>query len=837
MSRAMDFIQWLRVANGAAVRITGRELVEQWRGSSDLLTSDEALRLALAIDASGFSFEPDVRFSGHILRPNDRVVIFSPAQATEPSTAYLAAAAIARLGIIIASSDGAVVPEEQRVVRDQVISAIQLDDPERRRLTAYLEWLLETPISLDAAEREAAGLSEDTRRRIGRFLVAVAKADARITTPETWVLSGSFALLGLTPRDLEAAVSTVAQDEEATARAVAVPEALTDLLAASISPTVVDRRALREARQLDEALETIFGPDPVSQDIADFENEFAGSWARIDADKRIRAGSLLALVPSRPRWQAFIKAWRSASLAYWLMHAREYPHAIAVLFGGFAFFEYEETSFWPQFARDLWALTEVQKTALRTAHERSISRLGLEMVRNVSSDRLTVGSAVHHIGVPLSLWADFLGVADHALRQSNWQSWTNDQWRADVTARCGPRVRLRNFLMTNEAAARETIAELGEIREFAIEDPTTTIEDLARVANVAFLRDEYFDDVPETAEFFRPDNLLSLFAGRYFLRYDDENSRLQVHLPRLEEPGDTVWRVGDHTQKARREPAWMTIDSAGFERRVDVQLESSSGTRTKTIAGVGDWGLYDQRREAFLDLDLRHATELRMGDYVLVSARPLTHMKRNGFLGEFPENQATTLEDGTRCFVTRLSPAALDGSLEIRWSTASGDLREHIVTFRTRLSTRTRTVTINGVERAMGDPSLPWYFLRPGPYPRINYASLPSVELKKMANQGSASSYARLKRYTEEGVIIPRPDGAWRLDREVARLSHANGSLVVSLLGLPSRMWALGADREPDVLEIVAEDGLTYLRATWPESHERAIREKLGRYGVAVVDA
>ena len=101
-----------------------------------------------------------------------------------------------------------------------------------------------------------------------------------------------------------------------------------------------------------------------------------------------------------------------------------------------------------------------------------------------------------------------------------------------------------------------------------------------------------------------------------------------------------------------------------------------------------------------------------MGDYVLVSARPLTHMKRKGFLGEFPGNQATNLEDGTRCFVTRLSPAALDGSLEVRWSTASGDLREHVVTFRTRLSTRTRTITVNGVERAMGD-SLPALVLPP----------------------------------------------------------------------------------------------------------------------------
>ena len=259
-----------------------------------------------------------------------------------------------------------------------------------------------------------------------------------------------------------------------------------------------------------------------------------------------------------------------------------------MLFGGFAFFEYEETSFWPQFTRDLWVVSESQRTALRTVHERSINRLGLEMVRNASSDRLTVGSAVHHIGVPLSRPETF----------SEWRTMPCDSrvgsrgpptngWLTSLPA-AGPECAM-NFLIANEAAARETIAELGEIRVFANEDPTTTIEDLRSVANAPFLRDEYFDEVAETAEFFRPDNLLSLFAGRYFLRYDDENGRLEVHLPRLDEPGDAVWRVGDHTQKARREPAWMTIDSAGFEQRLDVHLESSSGTRTRNIAGVGDW--------------------------------------------------------------------------------------------------------------------------------------------------------------------------------------------------------------------------------------------------------
>ncbi len=484
-------------------------------------------------------------------------------------------------------------------------------------------------------------------------------------------------------------------------------------------------------------------------------------------------------------------------------------------------------------------MSPTQKVAIRTAHIAALDRLGLELARNQADDRMTVASAVHHIGVPLSIWADFLGVADYVLRQQNWKAWTSEHWVADVTARCGPRVRLRDFLTANEAAARETIGELDDIRRYAIAEPSTTIEDLAEVANVPLLRDEYFDDVPETAEFFRPDNLLSLFAGRCFLRYDDENSHLQIHLPGVPDPAGSVWRAGDHEQAARRDPGWFTVDGDGFSRWIDVHLDTPAGRRTRRVTGVGDWGLYDQRREAFLQLDPRHPSELRMGDYVLVSPRPL-HLVRQGFLGEFTENQVVPLVDRTRCYVTRLSPAASEGSLTLRWATTDGDLRVHTVTFKTRLSTRSRTMLINGVEHTMGDPSLPWYFLRPGPYPPIKYASLISMELTKMHDQGSASAYARLKRYTEQGVIVARADGAWRLDHERARVrrtgDNVDGEVVeVQLLGLPTHMWGLGREQQPLSVEIVGEDGLTYLRATWPAAYESTILERLRRYDIDVI--
>jgi hypothetical protein len=833
MSRALEFIHFLRAVAADARRLTGSELTEAWRGPSQPLDAESALLLAVAVEAANFSFEPDVRYSGHVLRPADRVVLFSPVASGKPSSGYLAAAAIARLGVIVASADGAVVPEERDVLRTRTLAAIDLAEDEQRRLSAYIEWLLDTPISLDAAEREAAELSADTKLRIGTFLVAVAQADRHISAPERWILAGSFALLGLTSSQLEKAIT--AAEPVTTKPAEDVIEELAQLLTTSIAPMAIDPRFIRADRLAQGALESNLGSDRPKTDIPGFEAELAARWSGVDPGSRKRAGSLLALVPSRERWQDFLRAWKSASLSYWLLHASECPHALAVLFGGFAFFEYDETSFWPQFKRDLWPMSEAQVADLRGAHERAIKALGLEMVRNASLDRMIVGSAVHHIGVPLSLWADFLAVADHTLRQPAWRSWSTEQWVADVSIRCGPRTRLLNFLKANETAARETIEELGQIRDYAMTDPATTIEDLADLAHVQFLRDEYFDEIPETAEFFRPDNLLSLFAGRYFLRYDDERDRIDVHLPRLDEPGNAVWRVGDCEQAARREPSWMAIDSAAFGRWVDVHLDASgTSRRTKRIAGIRDWGLYDQRREAFLELDLGRAPELRMGDYLLVSARAMTHMKRTGFLGQYPENQVVNLADGTRCFVTRLSPAAPDGSLQLRWATGDGELREGAVIFRTRLATGTRTIKIHGIERPMGDPSLPWFFLHPGPYPPINHADLPNVAYTKLSNTGSASAYVRLKRYAELGVVATRGDGAWRLDQERADVQRTGDIVEVWMLGRPTNMWALGNQTAPHSIEVIGKDGLTYLHGTWPASCEWDLRNRLAQHGVEV---
>lgn len=856
--------EWLDSSAGdSATRTTGAQLLEQWRGSSEPLIRSDAYELAAAIDAAGYCFEPDVRFSGHVMRPADTVVFYSCDESKKaPSAAYLAAATIARLGVIVASADGVVVSQEQQLLRERTSKAIALTQAEGRRLEAYVEWLLDTPIALDALEEEGARLRDEDRLRIGRFLVAVAGADGYISTPERWMLAGTFGLFGLTPDQLDAEIASFAASSgrpgatapthrrdsdpgtvpaselEPVETIQLAPDAIREVLHES-DTAIVKLAGLVPVAPIAPAQQTLelvseFAPDGGPSGMSEWEERLAGQWGRLTTDERRRPGSLLALVPRRAKWEEFIAAWKASPLAYWIGRKAEYPHALAVLFGGFAFFEYDETSFWPQFKRDLWPLTENQRVAIRTAHAAALARLGLDLARNQADDRMTVASAVHHIGVPLSLWADFLGVADHVLRQADWMSWPSEHWQTDVKARCGPHIRLRNFLTANEVAARATIAELGEIRDFANADPASTIEDLAGVANVPFLRDEYFDDVPETAEFFRPDNLLSLFAGRCFLRYDEENSRLQVHLPAVPDAAGSTWRVGDHEQPASREPAWFTVDGDGFARWIDVHLDGPSGRRTRRVAGIAEWGLYDQRREAFLELDLRHPSERRMGDYVLVSPRPLSHMTRNGFLRDFPENQVERLADGTRCFVTRLSPAAQEGSLALRWITSEGELLAHTITFRTRLATRGRTMFINGVERPMGDPSLPWYFLRPGPYPPITYAALTTMELTKMNNQGSASAYARLRRYMEEGVIVARPDGAWRLDHQRARIRRIGDIVEVSLLGLPTRMWALG---KPLSIEIVGEEGLTYLRGTWPATHDPAIRATLGRYDIAVVSA
>ena len=68
-----------------------------------------------------------------------------------------------------------------------------------------------------------------------------------------------------------------------------------------------------------------------------------------------------------------------------------------------------------------------------------------------------VGSAVHHIGIPLSLWAGFLEICEWALSQDNWSALSDEEWSEVATKRSGGRKRLSDFLLDNRETASDII--------------------------------------------------------------------------------------------------------------------------------------------------------------------------------------------------------------------------------------------------------------------------------------------------------------------------------------------------------------------------------------------
>ena len=202
-----------------------------------------------------------------------------------------------------------------------------------------------------------------------------------------------------------------------------------------------------------------------------------------------------------------------------------------MLYCGLAFYEYDENRFWPQFAKVVGSeeLPANQQSEINTAFATAARRFGLELkLRGNGTD--FVGSAVNLIGIPLSLWDGFLEVCDWALWRKDWRSLSDEEWSEMVEKRSGSRTRLRRFLTENRESASGFIKDVLDVREILSGDPQLTIGDIARAS---ILRPEYFDDVPETADFLRPQDPDSLFRFRVRLIWDEQRQNISLLLPAI----------------------------------------------------------------------------------------------------------------------------------------------------------------------------------------------------------------------------------------------------------------------------------------------------------------
>lgn len=430
--------------------------------------------------------------------------------------------------------------------------------------------------------------------------------------------------------------------------------------------------------------------------LADWETYFDAKIQRGERSNGASHARLLPAVPDRITWDAFLASIRG-EWRIWKGQLSERPSCLLVLYCGLAFYEYDENTFWPQFAKVVGSgeLRANQQTEINLAFAAAIQGFGLELKRRDKGTDF-VGSAVNLIGIPLSLWDGFLEICDWALWQKDWKSLSDQEWAETTEKRCGSRTRLRRFLAENRESASGFIQDVLDVRDILSGDPQLTIGDIARAS---VLRQEYFDDVPETADFLRPQDPDSLFRFRARLIWDERRQNISVLLPAISRDKlPAVWCVGSQRQEAAPSapsPDELVLNSAAFAGLLHVTLQVGKEQETQFVRGVNNWGLFDLENGGRLTNVSREQLPLR--SYALVSQYEIEIASRDGFDdSESQVNERFELADGTVCFLTRLWPTGKHAELCIK--TKGRDPRT--IRFKTRARIEARFITGWGAKAA-----------------------------------------------------------------------------------------------------------------------------------------
>lgn len=388
-------------------------------------------------------------------------------------------------------------------------------------------------------------------------------------------------------------------------------------------------------------------PRPLDNWEAFFEDELE----KLDPSRRCGAGVLLRLIPDRMKWDEFLGDSR-AEWNIWKSDLSQYPSCLVTLYGGLAFYEYDEGRFWPQFAKAIGkdSIPPNQQGEINQAFSQVAKHLGFRILHTTQT---YVSSAIYQIGIPLSLWDGFLEICEWAFWRDDWAALDDEEWTNAVTRRVGGRNRLKTFLLDNRESASALIKELLEARKILSEDPTLSIAELAQAC---FLRSEYFEEVPETAEFLRPTNPESLIRDRAQLIWDEQKARIVLYLPGVQQNKlPATWCLEKLNQSASRSPDELNLNVLAFQANLNLKLVSGNRTDSQVLRGIHPWGLFD------LDSGGRlvnsHRDYLPLHSYVLVSPAQLPNVAREGFEEtDCPANQKFDLADETQCYVTHLWP-------------------------------------------------------------------------------------------------------------------------------------------------------------------------------------
>jgi len=423
----------------------------------------------------------------------------------------------------------------------------------------------------------------------------------------------------------------------------------------------------------------------IDRDAADWERTFQEALipaVGLHGSADTPAGILLPVIPTRTEWEAYLAVVKT-DWHRWRGSIDQHPASLLVLYTGIAFYEYADGAFWPQFATSVGTspLAPNAQRDINNAFAAAAARFGLRSrLRARGTD--FVGSAIHYIGIPLSLWDDFLAVCDWALWQSRWSDLSDSEWKDSATRRAGGKARLKDFLIDYRHTATQLVTEMLSARQMLSEDATLSTQDISQAS---ILRSEYFDEVPETAEFLRPTDPGSLLQNRARLVWNHQRRQISLLLPAVSNDKlPAQWTLGTHTQSAATTPDALLVNTDAFSNPLLLQLRSAKGDELQRIRGIGQWALFDL--EAGNNLVNVARDHLQLRSYSLVSSQALRISSEGFDHTDHPTNERLTLTDGSTCFVTGLFPTGRYAELHI--DDANGSRRTLRFKPRARLDTR-----------------------------------------------------------------------------------------------------------------------------------------------------
>jgi len=139
------------------------------------------------------------------------------------SARYAAAACMLRFGMVVASADGEVHPDELTVLLQDLEQMFELNEHERRRLGALRTLITATGPDLAGLSQMAKLLKAEQREAIGKLLLVLAAKDGEVTKEEVRAIRKCYKRLGFAQAEIGHALDALrayqSDKEPATIRA------------------------------------------------------------------------------------------------------------------------------------------------------------------------------------------------------------------------------------------------------------------------------------------------------------------------------------------------------------------------------------------------------------------------------------------------------------------------------------------------------------------------------------------------------------------------------------------------------------------------------------------